>query len=70
MSNYNDELPSYGDLITVEYFVIECRFANLIDSDGHGYPVKDGKMDRSQRIIPSTRSSCPTDATHIMWFNK
>lgn len=70
MSNYTDDLPTYGDLMTVAEFVATCAWGGFIDSDGSGHLVKDGKMDPKYVVYPSQLRSIPKDATHIMWFNK
>lgn len=66
---YTEELPSYGDVMTVENFRNDCRAGYLIDYDGYGHPVKDNKMAKI-RIYPSGRDLIPADATHILWFNR
>ena len=36
--------------------------------DGHGYPVKDMFYDPS--FVINAGDEIPSDATHILWFNK
>lgn len=68
--NYNEELPEYGDLMTVKEFIEACKYNSFIDYDGIGCPVKDGKMS-DKLIYPSRyKEDLPKDATHIMWFNR
>lgn len=60
-----------GALMTVEEFKSDCDAGALIDYDGFGYPVKDGKSAGYQhKVYPSERHSIPADATHIVWFNR
>lgn len=66
---YNRELPTYGDLISVQDFKEYVRTKMFIDYDGHGNPVKNNLMS-NQVIKPSRIYEIPEDATHIMWFNK
>lgn len=67
---YRDEIPSYGDIMTVEDFKENVKSRMFIDYDGHGYPSKNGKMHRDLMIVPSQAHQIPKDATHIVWFNK
>lgn len=68
---YTEQIPKYGDLMTIQDFIENCEYRCLMDCDGYGYPVKDNMMSRELRIYPSTdRDLFPKDATHIMWFNK
>lgn len=70
MVKYEGEIPDYGDLMTVEDFVSNCESGVFIDYDGHGYPCKDGKCYQGFVICPSSRRFIPSDATHIVWFNR
>lgn len=66
---YTKPIPSYGDLLTVQEFLDNCESGFFIDYDGHGNPAKDGMLS-SQRIYPSERSTIPSDATHVVWYNR
>lgn len=66
---YQDELPSYGDLMTVEKFRICVDAGTFMDYDGYGHPVKDNKSSRYE-VRPSKIHLIPKDATHIIWFNR
>lgn len=74
MTEYNDEIDHYLDeesIIPIESFMNTCKWGGFIDYDGHGHPVKDGKMNGSIWVKPSNRfSSIPDDATHIAWYNR
>jgi hypothetical protein len=69
-AEYTEKLPDYGDLMTIKDFRDACSVGALIDYDGTGYPVKDGKMARNVNVLPSKRNRIPKSATHVMWFNK
>ena len=58
------------DVYTVAEFHERCRAADFVDYDGFGHPVKDSKEDPSHYVKPSQLSDIPTDATHIVWYNK
>ncbi len=67
---YDRDLPTYGDLMTVEDFM-ECVSCGLfIDYDGSGHPVKNGRMSKLNIYPSQCPGVIPEDATHIMWFNK
>ena len=58
------------DVYTVEEFKELAKDGAFIDYDGHGYPVKDKLADRSIMIRPSKVKNIPSDATHIVWYNR
>mgnify|MGYP000845426080 CR=1 FL=1 len=68
-TEYVEEIPDYGDLMTVENFKESVKYGALIDYDGHGLVVKDRKMAKWV-MYPSIAHLIPEDATHVMWFNK
>ena len=45
-------IPEYGDLMTLETFIDDCKTGCLIDYDGHGY-YSDGKMMSHFGVVPS-----------------
>lgn len=60
----------YGDLMTLREF-LECVMAGaFIDYDGNGHPVRGDLVDTSVTVLPSKANDIPSDATHIIWFNK
>ena len=69
VGNYLQELPNFGDLMTVEEFKRRVESKFFIDYDGFGQAVKEGKVD-PVLIYPSQVDEIPEDATHIMWYNK
>lgn len=58
------------DVYTVAEFHRFVQDGSFIDYDGHGYPVKDKRADKSIVIKPSKLYRIPEDATHIVWYNK
>lgn len=69
--NYGGGPPNEDDVYTVQEFLDHVRAGSFIDYDGFGYPVKDGLADESCPIHPSEcPGSIPSDATHIVWYNR
>ena len=59
------------DVYTIDEFIESVHNRSFVDYDGFGHPVKDGMEDRGVCIYPSTASvSIPSDATHIVWYNR
>lgn len=58
------------DVYTVDEFRALCLNGMFIDYDGHGYPVRDGLADGDIMVKPSYLAGIPTDATHIVWYNR
>ncbi len=70
-NRYGSNPPGEDDVYTVAEFLAKCDGRAFIDYDGFGYPVKDGKADKSVTVRPSdARTSIPSDATHVVWFNR
>jgi len=69
MPEYTENLPAYGDLMTVANWLEFVNSGDFSDYDGVGHPVKDGKMCKT-RIYPSIADQLPEDATHVLWFNR
>ena len=67
---YSAEPYNMGDMLTVEEFVEMAKSAGLINYDGFGHPVKDGKLCPTIEIRPSRYWEIPEDATHIQWYNR
>lgn len=66
---FNEELPDYGDLITVDTFRQCCKNKMFIDYDGYGNPVKSNKC-ANVLVLPSQVHLVPPEVTHIMWYNR
>lgn len=62
---YDEAIPKYGDIMTIEDWDESVEGGYIMDDDGHGYWAKDGLMSRS-----TTFSTQQEDATHVIWFNK
>ena len=58
------------DVYTVEEFRRYCDSGAFIDYDGYGHPVKDKKADVHIVVVPSKLKAVPSDATHIVWYNR
>lgn len=58
------------DVYTIKEFKELCDSGAFIDYDGWGYPVKDSMADNSIVIVPSALLCIPSDATHIVWYNR
>ena len=69
-NSYGGGQDNEDDVYTVEEFRELVRTRSFIDYDGHGYPVKEKMADRKRVIRPSTVDSIPSDATHVVWFNR
>lgn len=70
-------INSYGcgpddedDVYSVAFFRKLCESGGFIDYDGYGYPVRDGKANCSVIVKPSKLGEIPSDATHIVWYNR
>lgn len=66
---FTREIPSYGDLMTREQYLSNCRNHFFVDYDGHGN-ASDGKMMSDYVTHPSTADQLPPEATHVVWYNK
>lgn len=69
-NNYGCGPKDEDDVYTVEEFEELVESFSFIDSDGHGYPVKDKKACTNWIVKPSEINQLPIDATHIVWYNK
>lgn len=55
----------------VTEYLEDVKDRNLIDYDGHGHPIVNGKEDQSIFLYPSEGSSkIPEGVTHINWYNR
>ncbi len=68
--SYDQEVdPNCGKVMTVGEYRENVDCGGFIDYDGFGYPMKDGKSAKHP-LYPSEINKLPTDATHVVWFNK
>lgn len=65
-----DSPEGEDDVYTVEEFNDMCESGGFIDYDGYGHPVKDSMANPSIWVKPSKRHLIPSDATHIVWYNR
>lgn len=66
-----EDIPDYGDHMTIEDFIECAKSGGFIDYDGSGnYATKDKMTDIE--IYPSdiTAGVYRKDFTHVVWFNK
>lgn len=68
--NYGSGPSDEDDVYTTKEFLDLCRSKSFVDYDGYGHPVKDGKSDPDIRVQPSRCDLIPSDATHVVWYNK
>lgn len=66
-SIYKDEIPNYGEILTIDEFVGMVDDGSIIEDDGIGYFSNGHKMTRELDVF---ESDIPEDATHVAWFNK
>jgi hypothetical protein len=66
-----NEIPTYGDLMSIDDFVNACKDGWFIDYDGSGNYCVDGKM-TNITIIPSDVKSNKyrKEFKEIIWFNR
>lgn len=80
-NSYGSDLHDYelSDVYTVKGFLEFCECGAFIDYDGYGHPaicidntghVQEGLSDRMIDVRPSKLDRIPSDATHIVWFNR
>ena len=67
---YDQPIPSYGDLMTVDRFRYLVKAGKFIDYDGYGHPARGNQCDARIVTYPSEVEYIPHDATHIIWFNR
>jgi hypothetical protein len=67
---YVEKLEKGDDVFTVQEFKGYCADGSFIDYDGFGHPVKNGKADPSISVKPSLCAAIPSDATHVVWYNR
>ncbi len=60
----------WGYLFTLQEFKEMVENGALIDYDGYGNPSNGTHHDWDIIIRPSELSEIPSDATHILWFNR
>lgn len=66
-SEYQDDIPNYGENLTIEEFMSMVEDCSIMEDDGIGYFSNGEKMNRK---LDAFDSDIPEDATHVIWFNK
>jgi len=71
VAEQTEEIPDYGDHMTLEAFIECCETGGFIDYDGTGYYATADRMTRI-RVSPSdvTEGKINQTYTHVVWFNK
>lgn len=66
-----DDIPDYGDVMSLKGFIECCESGGFIDYDGSGDYVKDGKR-YNISIYPSDveNNAIRKDFDTIVWFNR
>ena len=67
MSAFTEEIPSYGDLLTIEEWKDAVAFGGFVRSDGSGCWATVDKMDWASNVWSGPP---PEGATHVVWFNR
>lgn len=68
---YMDDMPDYGDIMTLEEFIDSCNCGGFCNYDGSGYYALETSCS-DITIYPSdiTNNKYRKDFTHVIWFNK
>ncbi len=66
------EIPSYGDLMTLEEFEMAVTCHAFLDEDGTGYYSDGIHMSTNVAAVPSRiiEGDVRREYSHIVWFNK
>lgn len=66
-----ENIPDYGDLMTLQEFIKSCHSGLFTDYDGFGN-YSDGKMMSEKEVSPSDITFGIIDRkwSHIVWFNR
>lgn len=66
-----EEIPDYGDVMTLEDFIECCKSGGFIDYDGSGNYARDGKMSNITIKASDVRhNTIRTDFDTVVWFNR
>lgn len=73
MMRFNNPIPKYGHVMTINDFKEAVDDGMFTDYDGHGY-ASNGKHESEYLIMPSRVDFLPKEvkeqATHVVWYNK
>ena len=66
-----ENIPRYGDLMTMKDWLVCVDAYAFIDYDGHGCYATETKMS-DKVVVPSDvkKGNIDKSFTHIVWFNK
>lgn len=66
-----EDIPSYGDKMTLQKFIDSCEFGAFCNSDGFGNYATNDKMSDIE-VYPSDiiAGVYRKDFTHVVWFNR
>jgi hypothetical protein len=70
-TEFNDPVPDYADVFSLDEFRDIVASGGIVNDDGCGHWVKDGKMSRD--FINCAKLGpyyVPEGVTHVAWFNK
>lgn len=69
MNEFTEEIPTYGDIISLKEWLECCEDGGFIDYDGFGC-ASNGTHCTKKEYKPSQRNKLPKGTTHIIWFNR
>lgn len=55
---------------SLKEYLEDVKDGDLIDYDGYGHPIVDGKMLEDIVVKPSRPDLIPEGTTHIKWYNR
>lgn len=57
-------------VVPVDVFKAAVSCGGFVDDGGYGHPIIDNKVIDDILILSSDLATIPTQATHIMWYNR
>ena len=66
-----EDIPDYGDVMSMEDFIKNCECSGFIDYDGFAHPIVNDKMIGGITIRPSRIKEWPSlEFKKVIWFNR
>lgn len=66
-----EDIPNYGDVMSMEDFIKNCECGGFIDYDGFAHPILNDKMIGGIIIRPSRIKEWPClKFKKVIWFNR
>jgi len=68
-----NDIPTYGDKMTIQDFISCCESGGFIDSDGSGYyanETNESNIPALPSMITSGKITKRPELTHVIWYNK